>query len=143
MSIAQLSNQRLQRRLVLSLALVARLIYFVATGPYDRFLTSGDSLYYIRNSWFIFHNALPTTLSNIGLLYPLFLSPAWAIFPAVSYLTGPMSVPIPLLFLIRLVQITLSLLIVRLSYQLAYRLTGDHRASLIAAIGLGDRKSVV
>ncbi len=132
-----LSNQRLQRRLLLVLALVSRLAYFASSGLHDRFLINGDSLWYIQCGWLILHNALPTTLSNVGPLYPLMLAAAWVAFPDSPNPTELALVPTAYLALIRLVQIVPSLLMVRVSYQLAYRLTGDHRPSIMAAIGTG------
>lgn len=132
-----LNKEHHQRRLLFILTLVSRLAYFVFSNPYDRFRISGDSLWYIQRGWLILHNALPATLSNVGPLYPLVLAVAWVVFPDTLKPTDPALVPAAYLALIRLVQIVLSLLIVRLSYQLTYRLTGDHRPSIIAAIGMG------
>jgi 4-amino-4-deoxy-L-arabinose transferase-like glycosyltransferase len=134
---AWLKEERHQFLLLLVAALLARAAYFISHTPHDFLSPGGDSLWYVQQGWLIFHNALPATLSNVGPLYPLLLAAAWAVNPGAPYPADPNAVPPALLVVVCLAQVLLSMLMIGLVYLLAYLLTGKHRPSMIAAVGIG------
>ncbi len=60
-----LRNEQYQLKILLGLAFVLRLAFFVAHSPYDS-LSHGDSFWYAKTGWMILHNALPRHSARLG-----------------------------------------------------------------------------
>lgn len=131
-----LHNEQSQLKLLLALAFVLRLAFFVTHSPYDS-LSHWDSFWYVKTGWLILHNALPATLSQVGPLYPLLLAAIWILSPSAPFPQSIQDVPLAFVVSLSLIQIVMSVLMVGLCYQVSKSLTASHPAGLIAAIGVG------
>ena len=128
-------DERTRYRLLLLVALAARLGYLALQDPHAHF-RGGDGPWYVRQAWCIAHQALPAPLT-VGPLYPLALAAVWGLFPGVPDPVEVAGVPAAYLTLVRLLQVALGGLTVHWAYRLGRRVGGGHRAGMVAAVGLG------
>lgn len=131
-----LRSERRQLWALLALALLLRLGLFLLLTP-ERFFYGGDGPYYVQHGWLIANRELDAPLTTVGPLYPLILAGVWRLFPAAPEPYASGSVPIVYLTSIRLIQVSLSVIMVWMSYRLTRRLGGSQSAAMVAALGAG------
>jgi len=118
------------------LSFLVRLVLLASQAP-GAFFFGGDGPYYVQQGWLIAHHALANPQTKLGPLYPLLLALLWLLFPdAPNPLTAGVY-PASYLTLLRLIQVVLGTLAVYLSYRIAWQVSRQRPAALVAALGVG------